>query len=42
MSAAVTTSQRGPVVFAGDYFASPISEAAMLSGIRAAEALTKR
>jgi protoporphyrinogen/coproporphyrinogen III oxidase len=41
MSAAVTRSQRGPVVFAGDYFCSPISEAAMLSGIRAAEALTR-
>ncbi|WP_079127334.1 FAD-dependent oxidoreductase [Streptomyces sp. TP-A0874] len=39
-SARVIRQQRGPVVFAGDFFTSPISEAAMLSGIRAAETLT--
>ncbi|MGW3659744.1 FAD-dependent oxidoreductase [Streptomyces sp. NPDC005151] len=39
MSARVIGLQHAPVVFAGDYFTSPISEAAMLSGIRAAEKL---
>ncbi|MER7763851.1 FAD-dependent oxidoreductase [Streptomyces sp. NPDC097619] len=39
-SARVIRLQRPPVVFAGDYFTSPISEAAMLSGIRAAKVLT--
>ncbi|CAM5723363.1 flavin monoamine oxidase family protein [Streptomyces fumanus] len=32
---------RPPVVFAGDYFNSPTTEAAMLSGVRAAAVLTK-
>jgi oxygen-dependent protoporphyrinogen oxidase len=41
-SAAISRSQRAPVVFAGDYFCSPISEAAIRSGIRAAEALLGR
>ncbi|EST24904.1 FAD-dependent oxidoreductase [Streptomyces niveus] len=40
MSARVIGLQHAPVVFAGDYFTAPISEAAMLSGIRAAEKLT--
>ncbi|MER5771774.1 FAD-dependent oxidoreductase [Streptomyces sp. NPDC001985] len=40
-SAEVIRQQRAPVVFAGDYFNSPTTEAAMLSGIRAAAALTK-
>lgn len=39
-SARVIRLQHAPVVFAGDYFTSPISEAAMLSGIRAANRLT--
>ncbi|GAA4668516.1 FAD-dependent oxidoreductase [Streptomyces youssoufiensis] len=38
-SARVIRLQHAPVVFAGDYFTSPISEAAMLSGIRAADKL---
>jgi oxygen-dependent protoporphyrinogen oxidase len=38
---AVLKEQRPPVVFAGDYFNSPTTEAAMLSGVRAAAALTK-
>jgi oxygen-dependent protoporphyrinogen oxidase len=37
---AVMREQQAPVVFAGDYFNSPTTEAAMLSGIRAAETLT--
>ncbi|MEV7083058.1 FAD-dependent oxidoreductase [Streptomyces sp. NPDC093516] len=40
-SVAVLKKQRPPVVFAGDYFNSPTTEAAMLSGVRAAAALTK-
>ncbi|MDI3422919.1 FAD-dependent oxidoreductase [Streptomyces luteolus] len=40
-SVRVLQEQRAPVVFAGDYFNSPTTEAAMLSGIRAAAALTK-
>lgn len=38
-SARVIRLQHAPVVFAGDYFTSPISEAAMLSGMRAADKL---
>jgi protoporphyrinogen/coproporphyrinogen III oxidase len=38
-SAHIATSQRGPVTLAGDYFCSPTAEAAMRSGIRAAQAL---
>ncbi|MDQ8706186.1 FAD-dependent oxidoreductase [Streptomyces sp. LHD-70] len=41
LSAGLVEEQRSPVVFAGDYFNSPTTEAAMLSGTRAAEALTK-
>jgi len=40
-SAQVARSQRGPVTLAGDYFCSPTAEAAMRSGIRAANALLK-
>ncbi|MFI9612482.1 FAD-dependent oxidoreductase [Streptomyces sp. NPDC052023] len=40
-SVRVLREQRPPVVFAGDYFNSPTTEAAMLSGVRAAAALTK-
>lgn len=39
-SARIVRDQRAPVVFAGDYFNSPTTEAAMLSGVRAAETLT--
>ncbi len=39
-SARVIREQRGPVVFCGDYFNSPTTEAALLSGYRAADALT--
>ena len=39
-SVRVTREQGAPVVFAGDYFDSPTTEAAMLSGFRAAETLT--
>jgi protoporphyrinogen/coproporphyrinogen III oxidase len=42
LSAAVARTQRGPVVLAGDYFCSPTAEAAMRSGIRAANALLGR
>lgn len=38
-SAQITQEQGAPVVFAGDYFNSPTTEAAMLSGVRAAETL---
>ncbi|GAA0930100.1 FAD-dependent oxidoreductase [Nonomuraea longicatena] len=38
-SARVTRGLRPPVVFAGDYFNSPTTEAALLSGVRAANAL---
>ncbi|MFY7067050.1 FAD-dependent oxidoreductase [Nocardiopsis changdeensis] len=38
-SASVIRSQRPPVVFCGDYFNSPTTEAALLSGERAAETL---
>jgi protoporphyrinogen/coproporphyrinogen III oxidase len=38
-SARIAKAQRGPVVLAGDYFCSPTAEAAMRSGIRAANAL---
>jgi oxygen-dependent protoporphyrinogen oxidase len=38
-SAEVTRKQCAPVVFAGDYFNSPTTEAAMLSGVRAAQTL---
>ncbi|MFW3461879.1 FAD-dependent oxidoreductase [Streptomyces sp. 058-1L] len=37
----VMKQQGAPVVFAGDYFNSPTTEAALLSGFRAAEALTR-
>ncbi|MFF7795763.1 FAD-dependent oxidoreductase [Streptomyces sp. NPDC007991] len=40
-SVRVLKEQRPPVVFAGDYFNSPTTEAAMLSGVRAAAVLTK-
>ncbi|HEY9373549.1 FAD-dependent oxidoreductase [Streptomyces sp.] len=40
-SAGVIRQLRAPVVLAGDYFNSPTTEAAMLSGYRAAEALVK-
>jgi oxygen-dependent protoporphyrinogen oxidase len=39
-SVRVLEEQHAPVVFAGDYFNSPTTEAAMLSGVRAATALT--
>ncbi|MGW1662273.1 FAD-dependent oxidoreductase [Streptomyces microflavus] len=39
-SVQVLAEQRAPVVFAGDYFNSPTTEAALLSGYRAAETLT--
>ncbi|MEU6942340.1 FAD-dependent oxidoreductase, partial [Streptomyces rubiginosohelvolus] len=39
-SVEVIREQRAPVVFAGDYFNSPTTEAALLSGYRAAETLT--
>lgn len=42
MSAEVIKTQQAPVVFAGDYFCSPISEAAMRSGVRAADILLGR
>jgi len=38
-SADVISRLRPPVVFAGDYFNSPTTEAALLSGVRAAQAL---
>ncbi|MBA9003164.1 FAD-dependent oxidoreductase [Thermomonospora cellulosilytica] len=38
-SVEVMRNQGAPVVFAGDYFNSPTTEAAMLSGVRAAEKL---
>ncbi len=39
MSADLTRRQAPPVTFAGDYFNSPTTEAAMLSGVRAAASL---
>ncbi|MFC0107701.1 FAD-dependent oxidoreductase [Kibdelosporangium aridum] len=39
MSAELTRRQAPPVTFAGDYFNSPTTEAAMLSGVRAAASL---
>ncbi|GAA3971182.1 FAD-dependent oxidoreductase [Thermobifida alba] len=39
-SVQVMRGQRAPVVFAGDYFSSPTTEAAMISGVRAARVLT--
>lgn len=39
-AAQIAASQRGPVVFAGDYLGGPTAEAAMRTGIRAARALT--
>lgn len=40
-AARIAASQRGPVVFAGDYLGGPTAEAAMRTGIRAARALTR-
>lgn len=39
-AARIAATQRGPVVFAGDYLGGPMVEAAMRTGIRAARALT--
>jgi protoporphyrinogen/coproporphyrinogen III oxidase len=39
LSARLARQQRGPVVFAGDYFCSPTAEAAIRAGVRAASSL---